>query len=243
MMAAPTLEEAGGVARLVLPGGLLDERAAEHLADLLADLAEDDAARVVVVSSTGSDFCLGVDAPPDDPLDWLGDPAGRLAALAAPVLVAVRGRCQAEGLALVLGADLVVAHPAAGFAIPEVPAGRLPRLGVVTRLVRSVGRPLATAMVLAGDDVTGERALRHGLVHELHPDPDGRVADLADELMARAPLALELAKDVVRRGEELSLAHALRLEGDANHLLQASADRAEGLAAFFERRSPRFGGR
>jgi enoyl-CoA hydratase len=233
----------GGRRRLVLPGGLLSPADARRLADCLEELAEADDLRLLEIHSRGPDFCLGVDVPADEPLGWLGDVAGRLEALPVPVLAAVAGHCDAEGLALVLGADLVVAHPAAAFATPGLAEGRLPRLGVVSRLTRAVGRSAATAMVLLGEVLDADHARRLGLVHEVHPDPGRRLDALADELAQRAPLALELAKDVIRRGTELPLTHALRLEGDANHLLQASEDRAEGLAAFFDRRPAHFRGR
>ena len=93
-------------------------------------------------------------------------------------------------------------------------------------------------MVLLGHELDGEAALRSGLVHEL-----GAADDLAERLRGLAPLALELAKEAVWRGVELPMREGLRLEGDLNTLLQHTADRAEGLAAFGAKRPPAFRGR
>jgi enoyl-CoA hydratase/carnithine racemase len=98
-------------------------------------------------------------------------------------------------------------------------------------------------MVLLGREVTGAEAHGAGLVHELADDPAARAREVAATLVERGPLALEYAKEAVRRGSELPLHDALRLEADFNHLLAGSRDRAEGLAAFFDKRPPRFEGR
>jgi enoyl-CoA hydratase/carnithine racemase len=240
------LEVDGGLRRLRLPGGWLDLATVRQIDACLDALEEDDDVRVLVLVSEGPDFCLGIRTEKDASapgLDWLRDPPGRLGALPAPVVAALRGHCRAEGLSLALGADVVVAAPDLRCSLPELALGRLPRWGAIARLVRAGGPALATSLVLLGEEVGAERLVRHGLVHVLDPEPERRAEQLARSLLERGPLALELAKEAIRRGVELPLDHALRLEADANHLLQASEDRAEGLAAFFERRPPRFAGR
>ena len=98
-------------------------------------------------------------------------------------------------------------------------------------------------MVLLGTELEAGEARRQGLVHEVADDP-GAVADRwVGQVLAVAPLATELAKEAVHRGAEMPLRDGLRLEGDLNHLLQSTADRAEGLAAFFEKRPADFAGR
>ena len=98
-------------------------------------------------------------------------------------------------------------------------------------------------MVLAGQELGASAAVAAGLVHEVADDPVSRAVAVAQVLAERGPLALEYAKEAIWRGARLALVDALRLEADFNHLLQGSADRAEGLAAFFDKRSPRFQGR
>jgi enoyl-CoA hydratase/carnithine racemase len=99
-------------------------------------------------------------------------------------------------------------------------------------------------MLLAGETFDAAAASACGLVHRVI-DGDVREAALgmAAQLAELAPLALRLTKEALARGPELPMRHALELEGDLNHLLQTTADRAEGLEAFFDKRPPRFEGR
>ena len=100
-------------------------------------------------------------------------------------------------------------------------------------------------MLLLGEELGASDALAAGLVERVVPVDD--LAGAVDEVVARlaglAPLALELAKEAVSRGSEMPLVEALHLEGDLNHLLQTTADRAEGLQAFFDKRRAGFTGR
>ena len=82
-----------------------------------------------------------------------------------------------------------------------------------------------------------------GIVHDVVDDLEAGLAAVVDQLLGTGPLALEFAKEAVHRGSELGLRDGLRLEGDLNHELAATEDRAEGLAAFFDKRPPDFAGR
>lgn len=222
-----------------VPSGPWPRREVLRLDSELAELAEEDSHRVVILEASGPDFCPGVeDALYGGPLGV--DPAARLAGQSRPTVAAISGACTAAGLSLVLAADLRVAAPDASFRLPEIPEGRFPLWGAIQRLTRVVGPAAAASMVLLGHPLDAPEALRLGLVHEVRDRPSERAREMADLLAARGPLALEYAKEAIWRGRELPMHHALRLEADFNHLLQASADRAEGLAAFFEKRDPRF---
>jgi len=231
----------GPVAVISLPGGPLTARTVRELESALAGLGEDRAHRVVLLESRSPDFCTGpasdLDPVPDDDLP------GRLEALRTPVVVALGGRCVSAGLELVLGADVRVAAPGCTFGLPDVGAGQFTRWGGIQRLTRAVGPGAANAVVLLGRELGTAEAHAIGLVHEVADDAGSRAREVAVELAGRSPLALEYAKEAIRRGAELPLHHALRLEADFNHLLQSSRDRAEGLSAFFEKREPRFEGR
>ncbi|HET6812299.1 MAG TPA: enoyl-CoA hydratase-related protein [Acidimicrobiales bacterium] len=235
-------ETAGPVGTVRLPGAPLSARAARELDALLEELEADRSLRVLVLDSAGADFCPG--AGPDlDPLGAGIDPPGRLEAMRIPVVSALTGRCASVGTELAVAADVRVAAPGAVISLADVTTGGFPRWGGIQRLVRAAGAGPATAMVLLGREVTGAEAHRVGLVHELAGDPPARAGEIAATLAERGPLALEYAKEAVRRGAELPLHDALRLEADFNHLLAGSQDRAEGLAAFFDKRPPRFEGR
>jgi enoyl-CoA hydratase/carnithine racemase len=162
------------------------------------------------------------------------------------VVAAIRGRCLSVGLELALAADVRLADPSGRFGLPDVvEAGRLPCWGGTQRLPRAVGVARATALVLLGEILTANEARRAGLLAGVAAagDLDEAVDATVEQLLGVGPLALELAKEAVHRGAELPLRDGLRLEGDLNHLLQATDDRAEGLAAFFAKRPPDFAGR
>jgi enoyl-CoA hydratase/carnithine racemase len=232
-------ETVGVVGILRVSGAPLSARAARELDGLLEELEADRSLRVLVVDSAGPDFCPGAGADLD-PLGGGVDPPGRLEALRVPVVAAIGGRCASVGTELVLAADVRVAASDAVISLADATAGGFPRWGGIQRLARAAGTSLATAMVLLGREVTGAEAHQAGLVHELADNPSDRAGQVAATLAERGPLALEYAKEAVRRGAELPLHDALRLEADFNHLLAGSQDRGEGLAAFFDKRPPRF---
>lgn len=233
---------------LRLPGGALTARTASEVAAAAHELTEDRAVRVVVLTSHGPDFCTGPDAGLD-PVALGDDPAAALARLRVPLIAAVTGSCRSVGLELVLACDIVVATPNGRFALPDVADGRgLPCWGGTQRLPRAIGAARASAMVLLGDELAASAALQAGLVWAVTDgdepsDLDRAVETMAAKLRGLGPLALEYAKEAVHRGAELPLRDGLRLEGDLNTLLATSADRAEGLAAFFAKRPADFAGR
>lgn len=232
----------GVVRRVTIPGGPLSPETADGLTKLATELNEDREVRVITLGARSSPFCTGPSSGLD-PAALAVDPAAALARLRQPLLVAVEGDCLSVGLELALAADIRVCDPSAVFALPDLAADRLPCWGGTQRLARAVRPAEATAMLLLGRPVEAERALSLGLVHLVTADPAATVAELASELAQRGPLALELAKEAVHRGAELPLRDGLRMEGDLNHQLAATDDRAEGLSAFFDKRPPDFAGR
>jgi len=244
MTSPVTSERIGRTLEISVPSGPLSFAAAvalERAATEAADLADVNAVLVL----PGED---GVSAPDGDLVERIHevDPVAALAGLDVPLVTALAGTVASVGLELALVADIRVGAAGARFSLPDVAAGRLPRWGGTQRLPRAVGRQTATAVLLLGAELDGATALARGLLHELAPTPGDAVArarEIAAQIGDLAPLAVRYAKEAVLRGSEMDLVDGLKLEGDLNTLLQVSADRAEGLAAFFEKRSPRFVGR
>jgi enoyl-CoA hydratase/carnithine racemase len=232
----------GRVRHVTLPGDRWSAAVAGELVDVAGELAETREVRVITLSSRSPAFCSGI-GPDLDPLRFDPDPAASWARLRPPVIATVETACLSVGFEVVLATDIVVCGRHASFAFPELAEGRLPSWGGTQRLGRAVRPAEASAMLLLGTALDSERAHRLGLVHRLSDEPLAVTDELVGELVARGPLALELAKEAVHRGAELPLRDGLRLEGDLNHQLAATDDRAAGLAAFFDRRPPDFAGR
>jgi enoyl-CoA hydratase/carnithine racemase len=177
----------------------------------------------------------GFAAAPDDA------PAALLAALAVPTVAWVNGEVHDHGVALALACDIRVLAHGASVALTQVRAGALPADGGTQRLVRLVGRGHALRMLVTGDAVDADAAARMGLAQAVGPLAEADA--LAGRIAASGPLATAFTREAVAAAGEVGLAEGLRLEADLAILLHTSADRPEGLAAFRERRAPRFEGR
>lgn len=217
------------VARLTL-----DTDAAALTGALLA-LDADAEARVLLLSGDWSAAGASLRDVADD------DPIVALAALRIPVVAWVDGDCHDEALELALAADIRIAGESATFRMGRVREGSIPSHGGTQRLTRTVGRGQALRLLLTGETLDADDALRIGLVHDVADleDAEALVADLADA----GPIAAQYVKEAVAASADLPLRDGMRLEADLSILLHSTADRAEGLRAFAEKRKPRFEGR
>jgi enoyl-CoA hydratase/carnithine racemase len=258
-----SLEKRGPVALLRFrgngAGNEIDGALARALLDASETVANDDAARVAVLTAEGETFSLGWDwrsLAGEDPSreglltaarlhGLLGDPFGCLASLRKPVVCAINGDALSAGLALALACDIRVAAEDADLGLPETSLGLLPMAGATQRLARLVGRGKALEMLLTGGPVSAANALASGLVNGIAPR--NRVLDdalaIAGRIAERGPLAVQYAKEAVSRGTEMPLEQALRFETDLTVILQTTEDRAEGVSAFMEKRKPEFKGK
>ncbi|MEO8752666.1 MAG: enoyl-CoA hydratase-related protein [Casimicrobiaceae bacterium] len=208
-------------------------------------------ARVVLLRGSGRAFCAGADLKERKGMDLdarLAHNAGIRAAIdgfasARFVTVAVlNGLALGGGLELALGCDLRFAAAGITLGLTESRVGAFPGAGGTQRLPRLIGVSRSLHMMLSGEPVTAEYALEIGLVNEvLAPEElDARALAFATTLASRSAPALEAIKRLVHQGIELPLAEGLLLERGALPAILGSADYAEGLAAFAERRQPNF---
>jgi enoyl-CoA hydratase len=225
----------------------------EELHDALGRAEGDERVRAIAVTGAGDRaFCSGSDLEEvqrRDPRQALAPlvqgVAERLQRAPKPTLAAVNGICFGGGLELALACDLRIASSHASFATPEGNLGIIPGGGATQRLPRLVGRAWALEMLLLGETLGAEQALRIGLVTRLVPPSEllPTAAKMAEQLARQAPLVPQVMKAMVNAGLEASLTAGLALEKFAQSALCATEDKAEGLRAFLEKREPRWRGR
>jgi enoyl-CoA hydratase/carnithine racemase len=236
---------------LAAPASLVggSERLASDLLEACRRIQESAEPRTAVaLISTSPAFMV---APPGSAaeLDSLSrlwaEAVGAVGRLGPPTIAVIGGDAIGPAWELALACDLRLAAEQARLGSPEVRWGRLPGAGGTQRLTRLVGSSLALRLLLLGEVVAAPTALELGLVHGLAPAStlEAELERLLADLRAGAPIALAYAKESVQRSGDLSLAEGLRLEADLAALLQTTHDRPEGIAAFLERRVPRFDGR
>lgn len=224
----------------------------EQIAGQLELAQQDGGIRAVVITGNERCFAAGADlqemAEKDLPVT-LNDHRPRLwariDAFTKPLIAAVNGYALGAGCELALLCDVVVAGDNASFGLPEITLGIMPGAGGTQRLIRSVGKSLATQMILTGMPIDARRAQQAGLVSEVYPG--GLTVEYALALAARmarhSPLALQAAKQALRQSQEVSLHAGLGLERQLFTLLSATEDRQEGISAFLAKRKPDFKGR
>jgi enoyl-CoA hydratase/carnithine racemase len=228
--------------------------AAELLAACTA-LADRDGVRVVIVTGAGERaFCAGADLKERRTLSpgertahtsAIEMAAEALAALPMPTIAAVRGFALAGGAELAIACDLRVAAEDATFGFPEVKIGIFPGAGGALRLPRIVGSGTARDLLFTGRRLTAEEAFRLGLIDRLVPGNSvlESAAELADSIAENAPLAVRAVKRALEQSHGTSFDDARRAVNALRAALDNTSDYEEGLAAFAERRSPRFTGR
>lgn len=216
--------------------------------------SEDSAVRAVVIAANGRMFCAGADLTMAhgmltgaDLSVFLARAAAIFEAVAAhptPVIAAVQGGVIAGGLELVLACDLVVAAEQATFCDGHARYGLFPAAGGATRLPRRIGVNRAKQLLFTAESWSAERMREAGLVNEVVPADrlHDAVAEVARRIARLSPTGLRGMKQVVDAGSDLSLPDALALELAACREQSATADFAEGLASFAERREPAFTG-
>jgi enoyl-CoA hydratase len=169
----------------------------------------------------------------------------RIRRVQKPIVAAVSGYVLGGGCELMMHCDVVIAAETARFGQPEINIGVMPGAGGTQRLTRAVGKFRAMDMVLTGRMITAREALQAGLVSRVVPAENyfEEALSVCNELAAKSPLALRLAKEAVLKAHELSLAEGLEYERKLFYMLFATDDQKEGMRAFLEKRAAVFVGR
>jgi enoyl-CoA hydratase len=232
----------------------LNRQVFERLGAALTDLEASESAAVGVLHGSGRAFAAGADI--EDYVDISVEhyrafmdvgraPTDLIGRLSKPVIAAVQGFALGGGFELVLACDLVVAAENARFGLPEPKLGLVPGGGGTQRLPRVVGRVRANEVLLTGRFLTAQEAYEWGIVNRVVAKEEllAAAGELAATIVANAPQPLSVIKQLTREGLEPSLGDALTLEQDQTARLITTDDAREGIAAFVEKRPPRFPGR
>ncbi|TMR97453.1 enoyl-CoA hydratase/isomerase family protein [Nonomuraea basaltis] len=218
----------------------------------LARIDADPAIRAAVLTGAGErSFCVGSDIRELDAYDtpWefrnRGDYGDAVRALRKPIVAAVNGYAYGGGLELAMACDIRLAAGTATFAAPEIKLGWIGGSGQSALLAHSVGPGNAATMLLTGDPIDATRARSWGLVTDIHPQDELMPAarELAGRIAARPPIAAQTAKANLKAAYSMPLDQAIQYERDLQTVCFATADAAEGRAAFAARREPVFEGR
>jgi 2-(1,2-epoxy-1,2-dihydrophenyl)acetyl-CoA isomerase len=229
---------------------------ATALAHAMESAGADQAVRAVLLRAAGDHFCAGGDLAAmraaEDRSDYvrkLAAQAGRglLAARMAPkpVVAALKGAVAGGGVGLALGADVRIAEPSTRFSLAFLRVGLTPDTGTTWLLPRIVGRAHTMEMAFVREPIRSDEALRRGLVNRVVPaaELDARSREWARELARLPPVAVGELKALVDGAHDRDLRAHLEADTDAVARAAATADFAEGLESFFEKRPPRFEGR
>ncbi len=230
----------------------LDRPTLEELRDRLAELAEDDGARVVVLTGSGEKaFVAGADIKymsglgVEEAKEWgsLGHDAARLLeTMPKPAIAAINGFALGGGCELALACDLRYASSSARLGQPEINLGIIPGWGGTQRLARVCGLGVAKDLVLTGRLVDAQEALALGLVNGVHDPALEKAMEVAGPLASKSPIALAAAKRALNHALQGDHVENLEHEADEFGLLFGSEDAREGLTAFAEKREPLFRG-
>ena len=267
-MTAIILEKRGPQAWITLnrpeSKNMLNADAFVELADAWAEVRNDDAIRVAVLTAAGEvDFCCGGDLSKVIPL-WTGAKQAetpveeRLLAdpsipdkivlkgepLYKPVIAAINGRALGGGTELLQATDIRIAADHAQFALPEPKVGIVPGAGSMVRLARQLPWAHAMRILLGGEPINASDALAMGLVSEVVPlaELQARAEHYADNICRQAPLALQAIKRTALETHTLPWADAFEFEMEQAASVMMSKDAREGPRAFREKREPQFRG-
>ena len=233
----------------------IDPETRAELRQVMQEFRSDSKLRVALLTGAGDrGFCTGSDLKKTFPgtdsfaSEYFGGgepPFSSLLDVPKPIVCAINGVAMGGGLELALACDIRIAVEGARFALPEVRIGSIPGGGGTQRLLQAMPRAVAMKLLLTGEAITAEEALRWGLVSDLVPRSElmPLAWRLSRTIAANAPLSVGAVKVAARASSDLPLDWGLAVEQLAFGALRDTEDRLEGRKAFTEKRPPVFRGR
>lgn len=223
-----------------------------RLADEVARHAADPAIRCLIVTGSDKVFASGADIgemAENGPVEAMARNVQKywraIGDCPKPLIAAIEGYALGGGLELALCTDIIVAGEGAKLGLPEVKIGILPGGGGTQKLARLIGAKRAMLLLTTGRMFSAAEALAMGVISEVAPTGQAlpRAIEIAREIAAMAPIAVQQIKEIVNAGLNAPLETALALERKALQLLFATHDQKEGMRAFLEKRKPKFEGK
>ncbi len=247
------IEGRAGVVQLNRPKALnaLNRELMTELMDALEAYDRDPAVGCMVITGSERAFAAGADikemataTPASMMTNSFIDLWDRLRAMGKPIIAAVSGFALGGGCELAMTCDMIVAAETAQFGQPEINLGVIPGAGGTQRMTLAVGKAVAMEMVLNGRYLSAAEAQHYGLVNRVYPVEVylDEAIRLANEIAARAPVAVRLAKEAVNATFEMPLRAGLDHERRLFYLLFGTADQKEGMDAFVSKRKPQWTG-
>ncbi len=234
------------------PANAISMAMVNELSAILDELEQDDEVRAILLTGAGDRFfSAGADVKefgsvdPTTQMDRGHALFNRIEAFPKPVIVALNGLALGGGLELAMSAHIRLAADTAEVGQPEIRLGIIPGWGGTQRLPRLIGRTRALELLLTGDRISAEEALRLGLVNRVAPKDQllTEAKALAARLAKGPPLAMRAIIDVVRRGLEVPLEQGLAIEKEAALAVTSSEDAGIGIMAFLTKQEPHFKGK
>ncbi len=230
----------------------LNEETIIELNTAIEAISKSQETKVVIISGAGSKaFIAGADITMfkgNSPIGIRGvilalqEVLNKIEDLKVPVIASINGFCLGGGLELAMACDLRIASENAKLGQPEIKLGLIPGAGGTQRLSRLVGNGLAKELIMFGDNINSERAKEIGLVNWVVPAEklEQETNKLAERLVNGPSFALNMAKEAINRGTEMSLLDAIRMEAELFALCFSHDDVQEGVNAFLNKRKPEF---
>lgn len=229
----------------------LNMKTLEDLLEAFKLAKRDSEVKAVILTGKGKAFVSGADIAEMNGLTTIEGRAlmikghsvmNLIESMDKPVIAAINGFSLGGGNELALSCDIRIASEKAKFGQPEVNLGIIPGFGGTQRLSRLVGKGMAKYLVMTGEIISADEALRIGLVERVVPAEElmGNAIKVAKTIMSKAPFAVAVAKSVINNGISLDMKTACAFEIESFTAPFSSDDKKEGMAAFLEKRQPHF---